>query len=209
MPIYMGPNNWPIEGYGRGSGYRYIKPTGQTGYQMYVDNERFGGGWVLLAVVRTAQNTAHISSSAVNFNNETVDGITVGVKAFDSATSKMSDAWINAFMGDMKYDGTTPIWLEALDFNTAGYDAVNMFVSKPSSMDLVNSADGDNARTICSTTYEGTLSDRGPNGGTRGLGDHHTGLPYFAWGRHPEQGTNPGFRQDTMGQSDGYLWMKS
>ena len=96
-PIHMGPNNWPIEGYGRGSGYRKITPTGQTGYHMYVDNERFGGGWVLLAVVRTAQDRAHVTSSSVNFNNETVDGITVGVKAFDSATSKMSDAWINAF----------------------------------------------------------------------------------------------------------------
>ena len=63
-------------------------------------------------------------------------------------------------------------------------------------------------RTRVSTSYEGTISDQGPNTGTRGFGDHHTNSTYFAWGRHPEQNNNCGFRQDSLGSSNGYLWLK-
>ena len=84
-----------------------------------------------------------------------------------------------------------------------------MFVDSNATVDLISSASNQNARTRVSTSYEGSISDRGPNSGTRGFGDHHTsGGTYFAYGRHPEQGNNCGFRSDSNGASNGYLWVK-
>ena len=84
-----------------------------------------------------------------------------------------------------------------------------MFISTSATVHLEENVNNDNNRTRVSTTYEGSISDRNPNSGTRGFGDHHTsGGTYFAWGRHPEQGNNCGFREDTNGASDGYLWVK-
>ena len=205
MPVYCDSTISPRDG---GSGYRMIHLSGQTSYRMWVNNVDNGGGWILAAVVRTAQDRAHWATGAVNFNTATVNGMTVGVEAFASATSKASDAWMNAYRAQSSYAGSTAYWMQALSWSVSGYDAYrNMFISSNATIDLVSSAQDQNARTICSTTFEGSLSDRGPNTGTRGLGDHHTGVPYFAYCRHPEN-TNPGFRQDTMGQSDGYLWIK-
>ena len=193
----------------RTSGYYTIALSGQSPYNMYVNNVDNDGGWVLAAVVRTGDDRAHWNTGAVNVGNDTVDGLAVGVKAYDASTSKMSDAWMNAFRAASPYNGTTAYWLQALSWSGgSGYDGYrNMFISSNATIDSVSSAQDQNARTICSTTYEGTLSDRAPNSGTRGLGDHHTGVPYFAYCRHPES-SNPGFRQDTLGQSDGYLWIK-
>ena len=93
--------------------------------------------------------------------------------------------------------------MEALNFNKS------VFIASAATVNLVDSASNDNNRTIISTSYEGSLSDRGPNTGTRGFGDHHTsGGSYFAYGRHPEEGNNCGFREDSLGASDGYLWVK-
>jgi hypothetical protein len=65
-------------------------------------------------------------------------------------------------------------------------------------------------------TFEGSFSQRSPNTGTRGFGDHHTSHGvYFAWGRHPEQGKNCGFCTDNVWchpdpaiRTNGYLWVK-
>ena len=35
-----------------------------------------------------------------------------------------------------------------------------------------------------------------------------SGGTYFAYGRHPESGGNCGFRSDSNGASNGYLWVK-
>ncbi len=208
MPIYCDSTISPRDG---GSGYRTIHLSGQTSYVMYVNNVDHGGGWVLAAVVRTAQDLAHHDTGAVNFNTATVNGVTVGVKAFDSATSKASDAWMNAYRAQSNYGGSTAYWMQALSWSGGSTydDRRNQFISSDATIASTTMASGQNARTILSLTFEGTLSDRAPNSGTIGLGDHHTSgtTGYFAYVRHPES-SNPGFRCDQMGQSDGYLWIK-
>ena len=182
---------------GLSSGVYWIQPGGQTAYQMYVDNARFGGGWVLVAHVRTSTCQDHMTNSAVRISG------TTGPRTTDTSTSKMSDSWINALVNGSAYTGSTRYWMEATGFNK------NVFIDSNATVDLLSSASNENARTRISTTYEGTLDDRGPNTGTRGFGDHHTsGGTYFAYGRHPEQGNNCGFREDTNGSSNGYLWVK-
>jgi hypothetical protein len=115
----------------------------------------------------------------------------------------MADAWMNALRSGSTYTGTTSYWLEALGFNKS------MFVSSAATVDLVSSASNQDARTNVTLTYEGGISNRDPNTGTRGFGDHHTsGGTFFAWGRHPEDGNNCGFREDSLGASNGYLWIK-
>ena len=182
---------------GLSGGVYWIQPGGQTAYQMYVDNARFGGGWVLVAHVRTSTCQDHMTNSAVRISG------TTGPRTTDTSTSKMSDSWINALVNGSAYTGSTRYWMEATGFNK------NVFIDSNATVDLLSSASNENARTRISTTYEGTLDDRGPNTGTRGFGDHHTsGGTYFAYGRHPEQGNNCGFREDTNGSSNGYLWVK-
>lgn len=179
------------------SGLYWIQPSGQTAYQMYVDNNRNGGGWVLCATVRTSTCQEHITNNSVRIAG------TLGPRSGDSSTTKMADSWINALRSSSTYTGSTAYWLEALNFNK------NMFVSSSATVDLLNSANGQDARTQVTLSYEGGLSNRDPNTGTRGFGDHHTsGGTFFAWGRHPEDGNNCGFREDSLGASNGYLWVK-
>jgi len=179
------------------SGLYWIQPSGQIAYEMYVDNDRNGGGWVLCANVRTSTCQEHINNSSVRISGST------GPRTQDTSTSKMTDAWMNALRSGSTYTGTTSYWLEALSFNKS------MFVSSAATVDLVNSASNQDARTNVTLTYEGSISNRDPNTGTRGFGDHHTsGGTFFAWGRHPEDGNNCGFREDSLGASNGYLWIK-
>ncbi len=209
MPIYCDSHYYGLRPV---SGYQRIQPTGQTAYNMWVNNDDHGGGWVLVAVVRTGDDRAHWDTASVNINTDTgiMNGssVTVGVKAYDANTSKMSDAWINAYRSQSSYGGTTAYWMKPLSWSVGGSSA-SMFVSSDASFSATESANAENARTIVSDAYEGTLSDRAPNTGTRGLGDHHTDVngPFFAWCRHPES-QNRGFRQDDLGESDGYLWIK-
>ena len=179
------------------SGLYWFQPSGQTKYQMYVDNARNGGGWVMMAHVRTSTCQDHMTNAAVRISG------TTGPRLTDTSTSKMADSWINAFVSGSLYTGSTRYWMEATDFNK------NVFIDSNATVDLLDSAQNENARTRISNSYEGTLDDRNPNTGTRGFGDHHTsGGTYFAYGRHPEQGNNCGFREDTNGSSNGYLWVK-
>lgn len=179
------------------SGNYWFQPSGQTKYQMYVDNSRFGGGWVLMASVRTSTCQDHMDQGAVRISG------TTGPRLDNTSTSKMADAWINAFVSGSNYTGSTRYWMEATGFNK------NVFIDSNATVDLLSSASNQNARTRISNSYEGSLDDRGPNTGTRGFGDHHTsGGTYFAWGRHPESGNNCGFREDSLGASNGYLWVK-
>ena len=179
------------------SGLYWFQPSGQTKYQMYVDNARNGGGWVMMANVRTSTCQDHMTNAAVRISG------TTGPRLTDTSTSKMADSWINAFVNQSLYGGSTRYWMEATDFNK------NVFIDSAATVDLLDSASNENARTRISNSYEGTLDDRGPNTGTRGFGDHHTsGGTYFAYGRHPESGGNCGFREDTNGASNGYLWVK-
>ena len=182
---------------GKSSGIYWIQPEGQSAYQMYVDNSRNSGGWVLCAHVRTSTCQDHMTTNSVRISG------TTGPRTNNTSTTKMSDDWIQALRNGSAYTGNTAYWLEATGFNK------NMFVQSEATVNLNNSASEDNPRTRVSTSYQGALSDRGPNTGTRGFGDHHTsGGTYFAWGRHPESGNNCGFREDSLGASNGYLWVK-
>ena len=179
------------------SGLYWFQPSGQTKYQMYVDNTRNVGGWVMMAHVRTSTCQDHMTNAAVRISG------TTGPRLTDTSTSKMADSWINAFVNNSLYTGSTRYWMEATDFNK------NVFIDSNATVDLLDSAQNENARTRISNSYQGTLDDRNPNTGTRGFGDHHTsGGTYFAWGRHPESGGNCGFREDSNGASNGYLWVK-
>jgi hypothetical protein len=190
-------NGMEIFNAGLPSGVYWINPGGVGNYQMYVDNSRNGGGWVLCARVTTASCQAHMTNSAVGLSG------TTGPRTSNSTTTKMADSWIQSLRNNSSYTGSTAYWMEATGFGKS------VFIDSAATVNLVNSANEQNARTRISNTFEGGLSDRDPNTGTRGFGDHHTsGGTYFAWGRHPESGNNCGFREDALGASDGYLWVK-
>ena len=183
-------------------GLYWIQPSGQSVYQVYMDNTRNGGGWVLCAKVCTATCQDHITTGGVRISG------TTGPRTNDTQTHKFTDSWIQALRNGSSYSGSTAYWMEALNFSSINA-ARNMFISTSATIDLQNRASNDNNRTRVSTTYQGSISDRNPNDGTRGFGDHHTNSNLgFAWGRHPEEGNNCGFRQDSLGASDGYLWVK-
>ena len=182
---------------GKTSGIYWVKPGSESAYEMYYNASDNGGGWILCARVRTNTCQDHVNNGAVRISG------TTGPRTGDTSTSKMPDSWINALRTASTYTGPTAYWLEA-----DGWGA-NMFVSSSATVDLVSSASNQNERTRVTTSYEGGLSDRGPNSGTRGFGDHHTsGNTYYAWARHPEQGNNCGFRSDARGASHGRLWVK-
>jgi len=191
-------NGQEILAAGLGSGLYWIQPENQsTAYEMYVDNTRNGGGWILCATVRTSTCQDHMTTGSVRISG------TTGPRTSDTSTTKMSDGWIITLVNSSAYTGSTRYWLEATGFNK------NMFVDSRATINLLNSASENNPRTRVSTSYEGSFSDRSPNTGTRGFGDHHTSSgTYFAWGRHPESGNNCGFREDSLGASNGYLWVK-
>ena len=191
------PASDPYELRNESDGLYWIQPSGQSKYEVYMDNTRNGGGWVLCAKVCTATCQDHITTGAVRISG------TTGPRTNDTQTHKFADSWIQALRNGSSYTGNTAFWMEATGFNK------NMFISNGATVDLQSSASNDNNRTRVSTTFQGSLSDRNPNSGTRGFGDHHTSSgTYFAWGRHPEEGNNCGFREDNLGASDGYLWVK-
>jgi hypothetical protein len=185
---------------GKPSGYYYIQPTGQQAYYMYVDNSRFGGGWVLC--VRAVNNSqGHWNNDAVN-----VSGIAGPVPS--GALCKVPTSWMQALRNQSNYLGTTPFWMETTGTFTNGQGPLNQFHSRTATLNLSEPANYENARTLCATDYEGPFVDREPNTGSRGFGDHHTGAPYFAYQRHPEEGNNYGFKNDAYGSSSGHLWVK-
>jgi len=190
-----------IKAEGLPSGLYWIKPTSATNsYKMYVDCDRNGGGWVLTVHARTSTCQDHMTNSAVRISNS------LGPRFGNTSTTKVEDSWMNAMVGVSTYSGSTRYWMEAHSFANP---VKNMFIDSNATVDLISSASNQNARTRVSTSYEGSISDRGPNTGTRGFGDHHTsGGTYYAYGRHPESGNNCGFRSDNLGASNGYLWIK-
>jgi len=186
---------------GRPSGSYFVKPKGESAaVKVFVDNDRNGGGWVLVARVTIASCQAHITRSAVNLKSPT-EGPVKG----DTVTTKMPDSFIQNLRTSSSAKGTIGFWMEGQDFRK------DTFISSQASVDLESSANGMSQRTNVANSYSANqgLSQRGPNSGTRGLGDHHTsGGTFFAWGRHPEEGSNCGFREDSLGRSNGFLWVR-
>jgi hypothetical protein len=193
--------------YGFDTGYYYIRPTGEsTTYRMYVDNRRYAGGWVCCATVRRENCQSHVITGS--YGLYTTDGINYGPVYTSTTTMKMTDTFIQNLRNSSTYRGQTPTWLESGHW-TNNYGPKNMFFPYAMTFQLNASASEQNARTTIAKNYEGLFDDRNPNTGTRGMGDHHTsGGVYFAWGRHPEDGNNCGFREDTLGQANGWLWVK-
>jgi hypothetical protein len=190
-------NAMQLKGQGYASGQYYIAVDGYPSYRMYVDNDRNGGGWIMAATVKQANCQEHHNNDSVRF-----DG-TNGPTPSTGSTTKVSSAWMNAYRAQSSYTGSTAYWMEATSTGK------NNFISSSATVDLVSSASDQDARTYVALTFEGSISNRDPNTGTRGFGDHHTGgADYFAYQRHPEQGGNCGFKSDAMGSSDGYLWIK-
>ena len=186
---------------GRPSGFYFVKPKNEAAaVKMYVDNDRNGGGWVLVARVTTASCQAHITRAAVGLKSAN-EGPTKG----DTVTTKMSDSFIQNLRTSSSAKGTIGFWMEAQDFRK------DTFISSQATVNLESSASDMSQRTNVANTYSTNqgLSQRGPNSGTRGFGDHHTsGGTYFAWGRHPEERNNCGFREDNLGSSNGFLWVR-
>ena len=184
----------------RPSGQYWVKPGGEASRLVYVNNTDHGGGWGLVA--RVLNNTmAHYNTGEVNISNNTGPTLSSGVM-------KLSDAWIRALNSASSYSGSTGYWMQSQTWSSNNSYPANNFVSRTAQWSATDHANSENERTRVSTSFEGTISDRNPNSGTRGLGDHHTGTDYFAWVRHPESSGNNGFRQDTRGTASGYLWVK-
>jgi len=186
---------------GRPSGYYFVKPKGEAvAVKVFVDNERNGGGWVLVARVTIASCQQHITRGAVGLKSSTE-----GPTKADTVTTKMPDSFIQNLRSSSSAKGNIGFWMEAQDFKK------DTFISSQATVDLESSANGMPQRTNVANSYSVNqgLSQRGPNTGTRGFGDHHTsGGTFFAWGRHPEEGNNCGFREDNLGRSNGYLWVR-
>ncbi len=188
---------------GRPSGFYFVKPQNEAAaVKVFVDNERNGGGWVLVARVTLASCQAHMTRAAVNLKSATE-----GPLKTDTVTVKMADSFIQNLRTSSSAAGNIGFWMEATDFKK------DTFISSQATVDLEASANNMPQRTNVANSYSanGALSQRGPNHGTRGFGDHHTsGGTFFAWGRHPEScpTCNCGFREDNLGASNGFLWVR-
>jgi hypothetical protein len=190
------------------TGYYYIRPNNESlAYRMYVDNRRYAGGWTCAVVIRREDCQDHVTNGQVGTFTRT-DGYLQGPIFDAQVTIKMADTFIQNLRNSSLYRGQTPYWLESGHW-TSNYGPVNHFFPYAMTIDLLSSASNQNARTNIALQYEGQFSDRNPNTGTRGMGDHHTGGgTYFAYGRHPEQGNNCGLRSDQFGQANGWFWVK-
>jgi hypothetical protein len=186
---------------GRISGTYWVKPAGEpNAVQLLHDNDRNGGGWVLAATVTRASCQAHMM---------TRDAIgTAAPSKTDTVTTKKSDAFIDKLRASSTSTGTIGYWMEATTGFSAG--AKNVYISSSATMNSMASATDMPQRCNVAISYSANqaLEMQGPNTGTRGFGHHHTGNGIFAWGRHPEEGNNCGFRADSMGASDGFLWVR-
>ena len=190
---------------GSSDGNYWIDPPGQTAKECYFNNTDNGGGWMLAAVVRRSQGLAHYNTGWVNAGSPDTDT----PKTNSGSTKKLSDSFVNAVRNMSSYSGGTAWWLQSLGWTSSNGDGnMSFFVKTSATFDATDHAESQNDRTMCTYTYNAnSYSDLNPNSGTRGFGHHHNGNSYFAWCRHPES-PNPGFRSDSRGESDGYLWVK-
>lgn len=208
LPSNPAPSGQHLNYNGFETGYYYIQPNNESSaYRMYVDNRRYAGGWVCAVVVRIEDCQSHVTNGQYGTFTRT-DGYLQGPIYDAQVTIKMADSFIQNLRNSSLYRGQTPYWLESGHWS-GNYGPINQFFPYAMTIDLANSASNQNARTNIALQYEGQFNDRNPNTGTHGMGDHHTGgTTYFAYGRHPEQGTNCGLRQDTLGQANGWFWVK-
>jgi hypothetical protein len=120
-------------------------------------------------------------------------------------TIKMADSDINAYIKRSPYNGLHSYWL----FSTCN-GGQHMYCSTKCTFnakaEIVNT-DGD--CYVCSKTDGGNnIISGAPNTGTRGIGHHHIRDDIFAWQRHPEAGNNCGFKSDSCGSGDGWMYIR-
>ena len=171
---------------------------GSSPFSIYCDMTQDSGGWALVARMTTASGEAHYNTAAVSVP-------TTGIQPNVTTTQKFADSTINAIQAASPYTGTTSYRMTCWDGQS---NAQTMYCSTSCSFDATVSVYNGNC-SRCTGSYEGSLVQFSPNGGTRGLGHHHDHS--YAWSmayqRHPE-GNNPGCRSDAKGSGDGHLWVK-
>ena len=173
-PANPAPSGQHLNYNGFETGYYYIRPNNESlAYRMYVDNRRYAGGWTCAVVIRREDCQDHVTNGQVGTFTRT-DGYLQGPIFDAQVTIKMADTFIQNLRNSSLYRGQTPYWLESGHW-TSNYGPVNHFFPYAMTIDLLSSASNQNARTNIALQYEGQFSDRNPNTGTRGMGDHHTG----------------------------------
>jgi len=182
---------------GRPSGFYFVKPKNEKdAVKVYVDNDRNGGGWVLAARVTIASCNAHLTRSAVNLKSASE-----GPTKEDTTTVKLADSFIQSLRTSSSAEGTIGYWMEAPGFQK------NTFISSQATVDSPGQANAMPQRANLASSYGKNqgLQQMEPNYGTKGFGDHHTSVgKYFAYGRLDDCG----FREDNLGRSDGFLWVR-
>ena len=155
---YSGYGNRGMGSYGRimphkTATYNFALP-GFPAYKMHVDMDRYGGGWVLVATVRSRSCQAHMTNASVRI----VDNYGPRLDSYE--TTKMDDTWINRLF-DLRTRnyGRFPIWMESTGLNgggkwSAGQAKFDQFVYLCSSFDLLGSASNQDCRTHVTRNWD-------------------------------------------------------
>lgn len=185
------------------NGAYFIDPnSGSTSdaFRVYCDLTAADGPWTLVVRLKKSEGQAHWSSGVVGASYPDFKG---------ANTRKFSDATINAIRAAGTYSGSTGYKFTCFEDNTStsGCSQQTMYCSRSCSFNAIDSVNTSEC-SRCTKSYEGALTQLAPNTGTRGMGHHHLDANWFAYQRHPEEGTNSGCRSDACGGGDGTLWVK-
>ena len=184
-------------GYPSGNYYIDISGTSVTNDYVYVNNDLFDGGWILVCVARDNSTGHHTTGTA---------GVADGVPLDPASTSvqKYSDAYINAIMADRQYTGHQSVitWFAWADvrgymfgYNSGGFAAGT--AANGTGWDKVS-------RYYNDATYQ---YDLGGNDGSRGFGDHHALASNWEYAFNRHSASN-GFNGDAMGPSNGLFYVR-
>ena len=183
---------------GAENGLYWLDPDNSGAFQAYCDMD--AGGWTLVARMTIAGDQSHWNTSAVGVSG------TTAVTNNSVTTQKFADSRINALRIGSTYTGTTAYRMSCWD-GTA--NAATMYCSSACSFNATTSVNSGEC-SKCTGSPDGSLIQLAPNTGTRGLGHHHDST--YSWSmayqRHPEQGSNPGCRNDAKASGNGHLWIR-
>lgn len=128
--------------------------------------------------VTQANCQSHMNRAAVNMESAG-EGPS---KEATMSTIKLDDRFIQNLRTSSSAQGNIVFWMEAQQFRK------DVFISSQATVDLEGSASSPlRTNVVASYGTSAALSQRHPNTGTRGFGDHRTsGGTFFARGRHSE-----------------------